>query len=140
MSEVGQYSHNLILMSKCSNKWAHRIAAPKFMQKFELILDPCGTAGDVYLFNGNVSRLFSFSLSQGTRFRHAPQPSCGNWKLPRCGGLCGNIPVILVMIVVHVFCFIYSGESSWKNEASVHRLKVPNSLPHLRRCDLSFEN
>ena len=56
MSEMRQYSDDLVLMSKSGDQWADSLASSQVVEKFKFILYPHWATCDVNLLNGNIDR------------------------------------------------------------------------------------
>lgn len=106
MRKVGQHCHNLILISKSSDKRADRSTSSKIMEQLELILDPMRTARDVNLLQRNVAALLP---SHRLALDASPfgRRCCPAVLL----SLAEDVPVIVVVIIQQVLCLVNCGKS-----------------------------
>ena len=56
VSEMRQYSDDLVLMSKSGDQWADSLASSQVVEKFKFILYPHWATCDVNFLNGNIDR------------------------------------------------------------------------------------
>ena len=70
MSEMRQYSDDLVLMSESGDQRANSLASSQVVEKFKLILYPHWATGDVYFLNGNIDRptlrLLALAVDKGS--------------------------------------------------------------------------
>jgi hypothetical protein len=78
MSKVWQYSNDLILMSKCCDKWTYKVASSQVVEQIKFVHDPYWAACDVDLLDGDVVRL----------------PLAFLWR-----PFCFIVPVILIVVI-----------------------------------------
>ena len=91
--------HNLVLVSESGDQRAHRVIASKDMQQLQFILYSPRAACYVDLLNSDISR--SYPSVSTSAISALCQP--GSFlKL--------KIPIVLIVLIVHIFCFVDSGE------------------------------
>ena len=56
VSEMRQYSDDLVLMSESGDQRANSLAASQVVEKFKFILNPHWATRDVYFLDGNIDR------------------------------------------------------------------------------------
>jgi hypothetical protein len=91
MSKVWQHRNDLILMAEGCDEWTDKVTSSEIVEQVELVHYSYGTTCDVDLLDGNVMRL----------------PLSFLW-----GPLCLIIPVVLIVVIEQVFCFVDRRECS----------------------------
>ena len=117
VSEMRQYSDDLILMSESGDQRANSLASSQVVEKFEFILYPHWATCDVNLLNGNIDRptrrLLALAVDKGSgRLRIVLFPPFERRRRPFRSVIGFYIPVVLIIFVVEVFGFVNCREST----------------------------
>ena len=117
VSEMRQYSDDLILMSESGDQRANSLASSQVVKKFKFILYPHWATCDVDLLNGNIDRptrrLLALTVDKGSgRLRIVLFPPFERRRRPFRSIIEFYIPVVLIIFVMEVFGFVNCREST----------------------------
>ena len=109
VSEVGKDSNDLVGVSEGGDEWADGIASSEVVEEVEFVVDSSWAACYVDLLDGDV---FGPAAREGVVFVVGEAVALA---FERGGGPAGvfflfEIPVVVVVLIVKVFCFVDGGE------------------------------
>ena len=99
MLEVWQDGNDLVLVSERCDKWAHCFLVSQIVEKLEFIEDADRATCHVDLLDCDIAR-FPGLGSRGLTSR----------RVPLYAFFLVDIPIVLVLIVVEIFCLVHGRE------------------------------